>query len=325
MPEGSAAGLSSFIYGKTASMTATDRTLILATAAATAGVTVLLLKELTLLCFDDAFARAQGWPVGALDAAMIGLVATVTVVGLQAVGLILILAFLITPAAAARFWTRDLKTMLLLSGVIGAASGWLGASVSAVYADLPAGALIVCAASAVFGLSLLVGKERGVLVRAARHWRLQRTVERQHLLRALYECLERAAEAQGVPGIEPGDAHRAVDLGALRSARPWRPGRLRAKLGAAERGGLIRPRTDGEVVLTDAGFYEAARVTRNHRLWETFLVTHADVAPSQVDRDADRVEHVLSPELVRRLEGILRAELRDVPMPASPHTIGGAS
>jgi manganese/zinc/iron transport system permease protein len=56
------------------------------------------------------------------------------------------------------------------------------------------------------------------------------------------------------------------------------------------------------VLLTDAGRREALRVTRNHRLWEQFLVAHADLAPSHVDRSADLVEHVLSPAMVAELE-----------------------
>ena len=64
---------------------------------------------------------------------------------------------------------------------------------------------------------------------------------------------------------------------------------------------------------------EAARVVRNHRLWETYLVTHADIAPSHVDRDADHVEHALGEAMVARLERLLAK--RATPMPASPHAL----
>ncbi len=112
METGSQAGLESFIYGKTASMLARDAWLI---AAAAAGVTltcVLLFKEFTLLCFDAGYAGAQGWPIVWLDVVMMSLVAAVTVIGLQAVGLILIIALLVTPAAAARLLTVRLPLMV---------------------------------------------------------------------------------------------------------------------------------------------------------------------------------------------------------------------
>ena len=74
--------------------------------------------------------------------------------------------------------------------------------------------------------------------------------------------------------------------------------------------------------LSEAGFGEAARVTRNHRLWETYLIRYADIAPSHVDRDADLVEHILGPELVEELEDFLERGPVAAPIPPSPHPIG---
>ena len=115
----------------------------------TAGLSLLIIKELTLLCFDSNFASTEGWPVLFLDVLLMALVTAVTVVGLQSVGLILIIAFLITPATAARFWTNQLRHMLWLAAIIGAVSGWLGASISALYPNFPAGDIIFIAASAI--------------------------------------------------------------------------------------------------------------------------------------------------------------------------------
>ena len=148
---GSAAGLGSFIYGKTASMVPDDVRLIAAGGLLAVLACGLLLKEFTLLCFDQGYAATQGWPVPVLDAVLMGLVVLVTVIGLQAVGLILVIALLITPAAAARFWTDRVPAMTALAGLLGAVSGLVGAGVSAVYADLPSGALIVLVAAAAFG------------------------------------------------------------------------------------------------------------------------------------------------------------------------------
>ena len=189
MPSGAAAGLESFIYGKTASMVLSDFRLLTAVTVCVLSLSALLFKEFRLLCFDEVYAAAQGWPVKRLDVLLLALVTLVTVAGLQAVGLILIIAFLITPAAAARFWTDRLDQMLLLSALIGGVSGWMGASLSALIPNLPAGALIVLVAAVFFLLSLLLGTKRGVLVRYLRQLKLKRSVGRQHLLRALYEIL----------------------------------------------------------------------------------------------------------------------------------------
>ncbi len=335
-PNGAAAGLNSFIYGKTASVVPRDLMMISGVAVVVIATSLILLKELTLLSFDSAFAAALGRPVGWLEAIMLLLITAVTVVGLQAVGLILVLSFLITPPAAARFWTDDLRQMLLLSAVIGAISGGFGAVVSGVYADLPAGALIVLTASAIFLMSLMLGTKRGLLLLSVRRFRLRRKVQRQHLLRAIYEAMESAGQVSATKD-RPRIINRQVSFSDLVERRAWTAAQLRRKLNRARRYGAVRamavvvvdpgqtdtkgsPR-DTVVELTDRGFAEAARTTRNHRLWETYLITHADIAPNHVDRDADMVEHVLSAEMIERLEANLVRELRDVPMPESPHAL----
>ena len=312
MPQASAAGLESFIYGKAASMVKTDFVLISSIALCSAVAALLLFKEFTLLCFDDAYASAQGWPTLALDVILLALVTAVTVIGLQSVGLILIIAFLITPPAAARFWTDRLPLMVTLSAVIGAASGWLGASVSALIPNLPAGSVIVLVTSAVFIVSMLLAPKRGVLARSLRQRRLRQKIDRQHLLRAAFEIVEsKAGERREVPNV-------AFTRAELQAKRTWTPAHLDRILRAEARMGHLDRDEEGKLHLSESGFGEAARITRNHRLWEIYLVTHADIAPSHVDRDADMVEHILETDLVRRLEEELRNRGAWIP---SPHLI----
>ena len=305
-----AAGLESFIYGKTASMVAADLHLILAVTAVVAVVCLLLFKELTMLCFDEAFAATAGWPVRFIDAILLALVTAVTVVGLQAVGLILVIAYLVIPAAAARFWTEKLGAMLLIAALFGALSGWLGASFSALLSGFPAGAIIVLAASGLFLLSMIFGTARGVLPRWIEVRRLKRRMDRQHLLRAAYEILDAengASVNQPIPRVR------------LMAHRSWSPRELARLLRLARREDHIEVSPDPATIrLSESGFGEAARITRNHRLWELYLIRHADIAPSHVDRDADMVEHILGADLVRSLE----AEL-DVGrgIPTNPHRI----
>jgi len=305
-----AAGLESFIYGKTASMVSGDFTVIAVVSALSAIAVILLLKELTVLCFDQGFAASEGWPVLLLDGVLLALVTAVTVVGLQAVGLILVIAFLIIPAAAARFWTERLPVMLGLSAVIGGISGWLGASISALLTDLPAGALIVLTAAAIFAVSMIFGTARGVLPRFLDQRRLQRRVGRQHLLRAAYEILE----SKSRPPV-----NQPISRAELLEHRSWTPHQLSRELSRARGEDHLEPLADRTMVhLSESGFGEASRITRNHRLWELYLIRHADIAPSHVDRDADLVEHILGAEMVRALETELASRTQ---VPASPHRL----
>lgn len=305
MGAGNAAGLNSFIYGKTAAMLWSDAVLIAAAAGLVALLCLLLFKEFAGLCFDQAYSASQGAPVVLLDTLMMALVVIVTVIGLQAVGLILVIALLVIPPAAARFWTEHLPTMLIGSALIGGASGYLGAALSALLPRLPAGAVIVLVAGGLFLLSMVLGAARGVVVRTIRQQRLVRKIARQNLLRAMHELSESRPAAPGVARAE------------LLRARSWSPLELNWSAWSAERAGLIRRRAGERLELTAAGQAAAARIVRNHRLWEMYLISHADIAPSHVDRDADAVEHVLSPEMIAELERRI-AGAAEVP---SPHAL----
>ena len=316
MPEGSAAGLESFIYGKTASMVMSDFQILVFITVCVITCSLLLFKEFRLLCFDENFAAVLGWPVKFLDILLLALITAVTVAGLQAVGLILIIAFLITPAAAARFWTNQLDRMLMLSALIGAASGWIGASLSAFFPRLPAGAVIVLVAALFFVVSMLIGTERGVMIRFLRQSQLEKRMGRQHLLRALYEILEggRVTEELNI---------RTVPFLQIRGRRTWSDRQLRDYIRRAYNEGLVEaPNKADSILLTETGLVEAKQVTRNHRLWEMYLIEYADVAPSRVDRDADMVEHVLGEKMVTRLENKLQAyRSAGSLVPQSPHPI----
>jgi len=328
MNTGHAAGLQSFIYGKTASMLAADAMLIGAVAIFVAAACALLFKEFAAVCFDQEYIGTQGWPVMWIDVAMLGLVVLVTVIGLQAVGLILMIAMLVIPPAAARFWTHHLLTTVLVAALIGAVSGMVGAGLSALIPRLPAGAIIVLTAASLFGISFIFGSARGVLIRGMDHFRVNRNVARQHLLRALFEWCEPVPETGGERNFAGGSSG-VMPFERLLAARSWSPVRLRRVLARTRKGGLVRPVGDRSYALTDEGMSAARRVVRNHRLWELYLITHADIAPSHVDRDADQLEHVLGDAMVEKLEGLLAAKQLPPALPPSPHRLafksGGGS
>lgn len=318
-PGGNKAGLDGFLFGKAASMVRSDAMIIAAVAAFILVAIGVLYKELKLLCFDSGFGSAIGRPVLGLDLLLMGLIALCTVVGLPAVGIVMIVALLIIPGAAARFWTDRLSIMLLLAGGIGMGSGVIGTALSATLPapasslsrGWPTGPMIVLTAAACFAVSMLLAPRRGVVSRVLRRVRLRMRTSSQHLLRAAYELRE-----------VNGDRlvwWRPEELLALRRVPRWS---LALQLALARRAGAVE-REGERWRLTDAGIAEAERVVRTHRLWELYLIEFADIAPDHVDRDADEIEHVLPPELLRRLEERLVAGAHVVePIPASPHPLG---
>lgn len=317
LPSGNAAGLSHYIYGKAAAMTAGDAQLILGASLAVTLVCALLFKEFKLLCFDVSFAQAQGWPVVVLDLTLMSLVVGVTVIGLQAVGLLLVVALLIIPAAAARFWSDRLGTTVWVASALGAASGLAGVAGSALFPKLPAGAVIVLAALLCFSVSFAFGARRGLFMRWFRQRRVELRVARQHLLRALYEWCESAAAAS--EHDSPVLLERDVPLAGLRRANHWDVRRLTRLLRRGMADGLV-VWTPGAATcrLSSPGRLEARRVTRNHRLWEAYLLNYADVAPQHIHHNADQIEHVIEPDVVNELEELMAGRAAGALVPADP-------
>jgi manganese/zinc/iron transport system permease protein len=313
LPTGNAAGLDHMIYGKAAAMSSGDAKLILGAGLVVALLCIALFKEFRLLCFDEHFAAVQGWPRVLLDLMLMGLVVAVTVIGLQAVGLLLSVALLIVPAAAARFWSEGLARTAWIAAAIGLASGWMGVLGSALFPKLPAGAMIVLAACAVFGFSMLFGVRRGVWVRWREHRRVQQRVGHQHLMRACYELLE----SRSAPGLDDFLSGGRIAFEELLRCQSWSRHGLHRLLRVAQREGLLAE-DQSTIQLTASGRAEARRVVRNHRLWELYLIEHADVAPSHVHHDADEIEHVVDANIDARLEERLSERFAGATVPLNP-------
>ncbi len=321
VPGGNAAGLKTYLNGKTASLVADDVWLFMGVAGVVLVLAMLLMKELTLLCFDDQFAAAEGWPVFWLDTLLIGLVVTVTIIGMQIVGLILVVATLIIPPASARFWTDDIRRMTLGAGLVGGMSSCGGTIISALFPHLAAGAVIVLTGAFLFTLSLLFGAKRGVVIHWWQQRKLRQDVGRVDLLRASFELIEHAV-SDPTPTSEEMVSHE-IRVGDLISMRVWETASLRRLLGAAGQDGLMRPTGGDTWHLTESGADEARRIARNHRLWEMYLMQYAHIAPSHVDRDADLIEHVLDPELIAELERQLEQDEDEVPVSSHQTSVGG--
>lgn len=170
---GSKAGLDTYILGKTAGMIVQDVMLIGGTAAVCLMLIVLLYKEFKIVAFDPGFARVQGWPAFRLDLLLMAMIALTVVIGLPAVGVVMMAAVLILPAAAARFWTVRLGRMLVLAALFGVVIGSSGTLASARY-NLPAGPSIVLVGTAIFLVSLLMAPGRGLIARIVAERRFRR-------------------------------------------------------------------------------------------------------------------------------------------------------
>ncbi|WP_437190735.1 metal ABC transporter permease [Planctomicrobium sp. SH527] len=318
MPTAASAGLNSYLYGKTASIVTSDVWVFGGAAVFLIGLILLLFKEFSLLCFDEDYASSCGWPVKVLDALLTCMVVAVTIIGMQTVGLILVVAILIIPAASARFWTDDLRYLMAISALLGAISGAGGTILSALAPKLAAGPVIVLCGSALFLVSMVLGTGHGLFWMWLDQRQLRKQTGRHDLLRAFYERVESTTEQPGVSDLDLLNARLTGDE--LLRMRAWKRSELQSGLRLAIRSHYVEEKSAGRYQLTPDGAALARRAVRNHRLWELYLITYADAAPANADYDADRIEHVLGADLVRELELRLLQKSGET-LPASPHQL----
>jgi manganese/zinc/iron transport system permease protein len=138
------------------------------------------------------------------------------------------------------------------------------------------------------------------------------------LLRAIYELLE-ARSPDVVPAAQANGESPAVLVTELVSMRSWTARGLASYMRRAQSQGLVTRDPPQEVRLTRQGLQEAEKLTYDHRLWELFLTHYADVAPAQVDRAADAIEHVLDADMIAELESLLPQRRDGETVPPSLH------
>lgn len=170
-PNSSQAGLDKFLFGQAATLLISDVWLIVALGAAAFAVITIFWKEFKLLCFDADYGATLGLPMRLLDIALTTTLVIAIVAGLQTVGVILMSAMVVAPAAAARQWTNRLGVMVALAAAFGATAGIGGAIASSTAAGLPTGPMIVVCLSLIAAASLLFAPARGIVWRALRERR----------------------------------------------------------------------------------------------------------------------------------------------------------
>lgn len=186
IPNANQAGLDAFLFGQAASLVMADVQLMAIIGFASLLCVALLWKEFKILSFDPEFARTMGMPVRLLDISLTTLLVVAIVIGLQTVGVVLMSAIIIAPAAAARQWTDRLGIMMILSAGVGATSGVAGAMISASAASVPTGPTIVLCVGVIVIVSLFLSPHRGLVWRWIREWRNSRRLRLEAVLLDLF-------------------------------------------------------------------------------------------------------------------------------------------
>jgi len=289
-------GLSNFLFGKAAALVSEDLQTLGLLSLALIVTVFLFFKEFTLVAFDKSFAQASGLPVHALELLLSSLTVLAIVIGIRTVGILLMASMLITPPAAARFWTHQLPRMVLLATVIGMIAGLTGSYISYIAPAMPTGPWVVMALSLMAYFSFLLAPQKGLLARRIRQRRHQQKTLLENILKAFYEL-----------GKSEGYFYHSRTPAALQAHRPLPTRKLRRGLQRLQQQKMVQQNVEGWV-LTAVGQEKGQEISRLHELWELYLTKYLKLQPDHVHEDAESIEHVITPELAQELSQLL-AEL----------------
>lgn len=292
LPSGTQSGINDFLFGQAAQIGPDDLWLMGTVAALVVTMMTLFYKEFLVSNFDSAFAHLTGIPAKLVHHTLMLLLAFAVVISLQAVGVVLVSAMLIIPAATAYLLTERMSRMIVFASLIGIAAGVCGAFLSFLGNNLPTGPFMVLAAGVFFFTAFTFSPRHGLAVRAWRQMARSQRISRENTLKGIYHVQEkREFDGDGVSLRELAEQHRET----LEETR--------ARVVALRRAGLATLSEDRNVAhLTPRGWTRAASIVRNHRLWELYLTNAVELAPDHVHDDAEKIEHILGEDTVRSLE-----------------------
>lgn len=250
MPDATQAGLDKFLFGQAAALLERD-VITMGVLGAIAIVTMMVFwKEFKLLSFDPDFGATLGFPMRLLDILLTTLIVLAIVLGLQTVGVVLMSAMIVAPAAAARQWTDHLGTMVFLSSIFGALAGIVGALLSSSIQRLPTGPTIVLCISAIVIVSLSFAPRRGLVW----NWIRERRNRGRLHIEAILEDLYSLASAHD----DPEHAHSIAVLRLMSSGKAG----VDKSLKTLEEQGFVRSVNSDEWALTKAGVEQARNLIR---------------------------------------------------------------
>jgi len=276
--EGVHLDLKDFLFGNVLGVANSDLYL-------TAGVTVYVVlsimvfyRYLFVSTFQPVIAETMGIPVGLIHYFLMLLLSFAVVASLQTVGVILVVAMLITPASTALLLSNRLPVVIGLSAVIGLFAAVLGLLLAIIFDTTP-GPAIAVTATLFYLVAVFFAPEKGLVFRFFRNRKLKHRIKLEDGLKEAYR-LQQLGELTvdslaGKLGTTPTSLQQIVQI-------------LRAK-------GLLEK---GDLKLTSIGVGEAEKLVRAHRLWETYLVTKIGLNNEQIHEEAERYEHLLPEALL---------------------------
>lgn len=279
-------GLKSFLFGNAATMNNFDLIVFSISSFIILFLVILFFKQFKIVSFDPSFAQVLGLPVQFFSILLASMTVVTVALGIQAVGVVLMSALLIAPAATARYWTNKLWVMLLLAGGIGLVSSILGIIFSTIKEEMPTGPWIVSTLFLFTITTLLLAPKKGWFSIRSMNKQNRLKIMRENILKVFYQLKE-----QGVSEVQ---------IIHLLEKRPVDTNQLESILKEMIKSGLIIQK-GVNYQLTKPGAIEGMRIVRLHRLWELYLTQRMNFKEDHIHGTAETIEHLITPEIEKEL------------------------
>ena len=278
--------LKDFLFGYALGVSDTDLLLTGLIMVYVLGSVAVFYRYLFASTFQSVVAETMGVPVRLLHYFLMLLLSFAVVASLQTVGVILVVAMLITPAATALLLSQRLNRVIFLAAGIGALAAVVGMAV-AVWLNTPPGPAMALVATFFYLMTVVFAPRKGLVAKAYYRYQRGRLTVREDIVKRIFR---------------QNQQHGTADPALIREQLDLSPAGWKRHLGYLRSKGLMQR---GELRLTDAGRLLALRMVRAHRLWETYLNQEVGLTPDQIHEEAERLEHLLTEEMLDRVDEAL--------------------
>ena len=275
--------LKDFLIGSIMGISNEDIVLTLLITAYTVGSVVLFYRYLFITTFQPVIASTMGISTKMVHYFLMLMLSFAIVAGLKIVGVILVVALLITPSSTALLLSNKLKNVIILSAGIGLLSSVMGLILSIIYNTPPGPAMVIVAATLYFAAALF-SPEKGLVLRTIRSYRQRQKIEREDILRQAIKH----------------NAQNPLTLAKLTDRLGFSIKKLKKHLKHLSENGVVI--AGKEISLTAKGIGQAQSLVRAHRLWESYQVQTMGLSEGQIHDEADRLEHHLTDELLDEVD-----------------------
>ncbi|MCL4118243.1 UNVERIFIED_CONTAM: hypothetical protein GTU68_012144 [Idotea baltica] len=245
---------------------------------------IIFYRYLFMSTFQPVIAETMGMSTKLIHYFLMLLLSFAVVASLRTVGVILVVAMLITPASTALLLTNRLKQVVTLSALVGLISAVAGLVLAIVFDTTPGPAMAVVA-TILYLIAALFSPSQGLVFKHRRSLQLRQRIRFEDILKHSAKL-----EKEGKVSI-----HKLLDKIELSRKGLDRLLHLLAKQG------LVKSQGD-TLTLTDSGLTEANRLVRAHRLWETYLVDQIGLSEEQIHEEAEKYEHLLTDEILDEVD-----------------------